>query len=71
MSSDMHPTRGTRIHPKGLRLAFEGSLPLRDTGTNKGSICRHNMLDALLKASPLRAGERLVETTYGRGVLGS
>ena len=32
--------------------------PHRDTGANKGSICRYNMLDFLLKASPLRARER-------------
>jgi hypothetical protein len=25
MSSDMHPTRGTRIHPKGLQSPLEGT----------------------------------------------
>jgi hypothetical protein len=33
-------------------------LPQRDPGANKGSICRYNMLDSLLKVSPLRAWER-------------
>src|SRR5688572_30504303 len=54
----MHPTRGTRIHPKGVQSPLEGRQPHRDTGANKGSICRYNMLDSLLKASPLRARER-------------
>jgi hypothetical protein len=58
MSRDMHSTRGTRIHPKGLRLPFEGDLPHRDTGANKGSICRYDMLDSFLKVSPLRARQR-------------
>jgi hypothetical protein len=30
----------------------------RETGANKGSICRYNMLDSVLKASPLRTRER-------------
>jgi hypothetical protein len=55
MSRDTHPTRGTRIHPKGLQSPLEGRPPHGETGTNKGSICRYNMLDSLLKASPLRA----------------
>jgi hypothetical protein len=58
MSRDMHPTRGTRIPSKGLQSPLEGRVPRRDTGANKGSICRYNMLDSLLKASPLRALER-------------
>src|SRR5215213_1834738 len=54
----MHPTRRTRIHPKGLQSPLEvRSTPQRHR-TNKGSICRYNMLDFLLKASPLRARER-------------
>src|SRR5215211_3498446 len=57
-SSDMHPTRRTRIHPKGLQSPLEGGPPHRETGANKGSICRNNMLDSLLKDSPLRARER-------------
>jgi hypothetical protein len=57
MSSDMHPTRGTRIHPKGLQSLLEGPAPQRHR-TNKGSICRNDILDFLLKASPLRARER-------------
>src|SRR5215204_3010994 len=32
--------------------------PHRDTGANKGSICRYSMLDFLVKASPLRARVR-------------
>jgi hypothetical protein len=32
--------------------------PHRKTGADKGSICRYNMLDSLLNAFPLRAGER-------------
>ena len=32
--------------------------PHRETRANKGSICRYNMLDFLLKVSPLRARER-------------
>ena len=54
----MHPTRGTRIHPKELQLPLEGRATPEDTGANKGSICRYDMLDSLLKASPLRARER-------------
>src|SRR5215204_5293157 len=53
----MHPTRRTRIHPKGLQSPLEGQAH-GETGANKGSICRYNMLDSLLKASPLRARER-------------
>src|SRR5215203_5378538 len=46
--------------------------PHRDTGANKGSICRYNMLDFLLKASPLRARERGPFTRVrGRGFLRS
>jgi hypothetical protein len=52
VSSDMHPTRGTRIHPKGLRLPFEGDLPPRDTGRIKapfaGTICSTPFLKPLL-----------------------
>src|SRR5215210_8541355 len=62
MSRNTHPTRGTRIHPKGLQSPLEGPAPHRDTGANKGSICRYDMLDSLLKASPLRAQEG-VDTT--------
>src|SRR5829696_4919765 len=41
-----------------------------ETGANKGSICRYNMLDSLLKASPLRAQERGPFTRVrGRSVL--
>src|SRR5215210_1365376 len=58
MSRNTYPTRRTRIHPKGQQAPLEGRAPHRDTGANKGSICRYNMLDSLLKASPLRAGER-------------
>src|SRR5687768_6868947 len=54
----MHPTRRTRIHSKGRLSPLEGLQPHRDTGANKGSICRYNMLDSLLKVSPLRARER-------------
>src|SRR5215212_11474604 len=54
----MHPTRRTRIPPKGLQSPLEGPAPHTDTGANKGSICRCNMLDFLLKVSPLRARER-------------
>jgi hypothetical protein len=54
----MYPTRGTRIHSKGLQSPLEGGPPHREIGANKGSICRYNMLDFLLKASPLRARER-------------
>src|SRR5215212_6040264 len=32
-----------------------------ETGVNKGSICRYNMLGSLLKASPLRARERPIQ----------
>jgi len=32
--------------------------PHRETVANKGSICRYNMLNSLLKDSPLRARER-------------
>src|SRR5215208_915224 len=46
--------------------------PHRETGADKGSICRYNMLDALLKASPLRARERgLFNQVYGRKILRS
>jgi hypothetical protein len=58
MSSDMHPTRGTRIPPKGLQPPLEAGATPGETGANKGSICRYNMLDSLLKASPLRARKR-------------
>jgi hypothetical protein len=54
----MHPIRRTRIYPKGRQSPLEGLAPSRNTGANKGSICRYNMLDLLLKASPLRAQER-------------
>src|SRR5215208_3317465 len=46
--------------------------PHRDTGANKGSICRNDILDFLLKASPLRALERSPFTRVrGRGILRS
>jgi hypothetical protein len=48
------PTRGTRIHPEGLRLPFEGKDP-RSTEANKSLICRKNGR-SLLKAFPLRVG---------------
>jgi hypothetical protein len=35
MSNDMHPTRGTRIHPKELQSPLEGRPPHRDTGRIK------------------------------------
>src|SRR5215208_2176989 len=38
-----------------------------ETGANKGSICRYNMLDSLLKASPLRAWERGPQPTAWKG----
>ena len=53
----MHTTRRTRIHPQGLKSPLEGQVPYRETGASKGSICRHDMLYFLLKASPLRALE--------------
>ena len=40
MSSDMHPTRGTRIHPKGLQSPLEAKATPQGHRTNKGSICR-------------------------------
>src|SRR5918995_5345290 len=54
----MHPTRGTRIHSKGLQSPLEVRATPQRHRENKGSICRYNMLDSLLKASPLRARER-------------
>src|SRR5215218_2262108 len=54
----MHPARGTRIPPKGLQSPLEGRAPHGETGAYKGPICRYDMLDFLLKASPLRARER-------------
>src|SRR5215208_1264635 len=54
----MHPTRGTRIHPKGLQSPLEGRSTPQRHRANKGSICRCNMLDFLLKVSPLRARGR-------------
>src|SRR5215216_4694000 len=73
MSTYMHPTRGTRIHPKGLQSPLEGlRLPHRETGANKGSICTYKMLDSLLNASPLRARERgPFNRLRGRGILRS
>src|SRR5215216_5980867 len=62
----MHPTRRTRIHPKGLQSPLEGQ-DHGETGANKGSICRYNMLDSLLKASPLRARERGPQPTAWKG----
>ena len=32
MSRDIHPTRGTRIHPKGLQSPLEVGHPQRDRG---------------------------------------
>jgi hypothetical protein len=44
--------------------------PHRDTGPYKGPICRYDMLDFLLKASPLRARERSPFTQVrGREIL--
>src|SRR5215217_4715186 len=54
----MHPTRRTRIHPKGLQSSLEGQATPQRHRANKGSICRYNMLDSLLKTSPLGARER-------------
>ena len=68
ISSDMHPTRRTRIHPKGLQSPLEGRVSHRDRGVNKGSICRYNMLDNLLKASPLWRGGK--EERGGEGARG-
>ena len=57
----MHPTRRTRIPPKGLRSPLEGSRPPhRDTGPYKGPICREN-------ARPLLKGHLLFE--HGSGPL--
>jgi hypothetical protein len=43
MSSEMHPIRSTRIHPKGLQSPLEVLPPQRDTGRIKapfaGTIC--------------------------------
>jgi hypothetical protein len=41
----MHHTRRTRIPPKGLQSPLQGRLLHRGAETNKGSICRYNMLD--------------------------
>jgi hypothetical protein len=46
ITRDMHPTRRTRIHPKGLQSPLQGRLLHRGAETNKGSICRYNMLDS-------------------------
>jgi len=35
ISSDMHPTRDTRIHPKGPQSPLEGPAPHRDIGRIK------------------------------------
>jgi Universal stress protein family len=63
ISSDMHPTRGTRIHPKGLQSPLEGPDTPQRHRANKGSICGENA-PSLLKASLLfEHGKRLVEAS--------
>src|SRR5918994_661281 len=61
ISSDMHPTRRTRIHPKGLQSPLEGPTPHRDTGRIKapfaGTICSTSFLKPLL----FERRERLIE----------
>jgi hypothetical protein len=51
-STDMHPTRGTRIHPKGLESPPEGQTSHRDTGRIKapfaGTICSTSFLRPLV-----------------------
>src|SRR5215208_3112378 len=63
----MHPTRRTRIHPKGLQSPLEVMATPQRHRENKGSICRYNMLDSLLKASPLRARERGPQPSAWKG----
>src|SRR5215210_7189972 len=42
MSSDLHPTKRTRIYPKGLQSPLEQSSTLqRQIGANNGSLCRY------------------------------
>jgi hypothetical protein len=52
MSSEMHPTRSTRILPKGLQSPLEVLPPHRDTGRIKapfaGTICSTPFLKPLL-----------------------
>jgi hypothetical protein len=45
----MHPTRGTRIHPKELHSPLEGQPPHGETGANSGSICRKRCSTSFLK----------------------
>src|SRR5919112_803655 len=63
----MYPTRRTRIHPKGLQSPLEARATPQRHRKNKGSICRYNMLDSLLKASPLRARERGPQPSAWKG----
>src|SRR5215212_4614056 len=51
MSSDLHPTRRTRIHPKGLQSPLEQELstPQRQIGANNGSLCRYICSTLFLK----------------------
>src|SRR5215211_1945379 len=52
MSSDMHPTRRTRIHPKGVQSPLEGLAPTGRQGRIKapfaGTICSTSFLKLLL-----------------------
>jgi hypothetical protein len=48
-------------------LCRSSSTPHRETGANKGSICRYDMLYFLLKASPLRARERGPQPSAWKG----
>jgi hypothetical protein len=56
----MHPTRGTKIHPKGLQSPLEGRAPHRDRGANKRSICRFNMLDTFSRPLLSEHRKRLI-----------
>ncbi len=56
----MHPTRRTRVHPKGLQSPLEGRPPHRDTGANKGAICRYNMLDTFSRPLLFEHRKRLI-----------
>jgi hypothetical protein len=63
ISSDMHPTRRTRIPPKGLQSPLEAQAPRRDTEANKGSICRYNMLHTFSMPLLFERWERLIEVS--------
>ena len=69
MSSDMHPTRGTRIHPKGLQSPLEGHRhPTETQGQIRapfaGTICSTSFLKPLL----FEHGREALNQVHGSGI---